>query len=314
MRARERYQALVRDTANRLAFAIGLLSAIAQLVGISNRVGRILVILVFVSCFFFLVVRFTVTYYVKSISDLRQRLIVLQLAHKNFVEAINRVIDQEGPIYGEILILTVTIGENNDADTIEEERVTTPRPRVTQRAIQPIVPANAGSIIGIDELELTATVDGRAGRITVLPITTHQKPRVWLVFPSGLTDTFTWRIKYRPRGLWAPLRENGSDTLAWNDRLVAGNGGNSLLQKLVVRFVFTTATQEPQVSELHDIGEVTGVQGLTGNRGWVVEWQDTNPAGKRYEWNLAQTVQALASVPAQSGPSTVDSGSGGGVA
>jgi len=290
MRGDEGYRALFRSVVNVFALLVGVGSGLAQLAGFSSRVGHIVLTFVGVSCLLFLVVRFTLLYYVKSDRELRQRLAALQVAHKDYVDAIDRIIDQEGPIYEETLRMTVTVGASDDADTIVEQRHTIPKPRVTQRAIRPVVPNQTEGIVGIDDLKLVVTLVEGHGRITTLPLTTHLKPRVWLVFDPGLSDPFEWKIEYRPCGLWAPLRKGGADTLAWNDRLPAGNGGNSVLKEFVVEFVFPAARRRPAVTERHGFGRCSTPRQLDGGQGWLIEWRDPDPAGHRYEWDLAQAV------------------------
>lgn len=218
--------------------------------------------------------------------DTRQELAAQQVAHQSYVEAINRIIDQEGPIYAESLELTVVIGTGDDGDTVVERRVTTPLPRVIQRAIRPIVPEGNDRIVGLDDIGLHCKIETISGTITPRPLVSTGKPRVWLVFEPGLTETFTWQISYNSRGLWAPLRARGSDYLIWNDRLPAGNGAKSVLSELTVRFVFPASDKAPTVHERHGFGRANAAEPREG--GWLIVWVDPEPAGRRYEWDLAQ--------------------------
>ena len=295
---------LLREFTSFVALIVGLGSGIAQLMGWTTGVGRVVFIGLCVISFLYLIVRFAVLFYVRRIDQARQErddarrameelrretreeLAVQQVAHQSYVEAISRIIDQEGPIYSESLELTIMIGTADDGDMIVERRVTTPRPRVTQRAIRPIVPEGSDHLIGLDDIGLHCKIENIAGTITPRPLSPTGKPRVWLVFQPGLTETFTWQISYCSRGLWAPLRKRGSDYLIWNDRLPAGNGAKSVLSELTVRFVFPASDKAPTVHERHGFGRGSAAEPREG--GWVVVWTDPEPAGHRYEWDLAQ--------------------------
>ena len=286
---------------NFVAFVVGVGAGVAQLADFSSGLGRTVLTVVGISCLLFLIIRFSLLYYVKRGGQLRreleeanQRMATLQVGHQRYVDAIDRIIDQEGPIYAESLELTITIGVEDDGDTIVERRRTVPKPRVTQRAIRPIVPDGNDRIVALDEIGLSCSLQEIAGNITVLPLARNGKPRVWLVFDPGLTEPFSWAIKYRPSGLWAPLRKDGFDYLIWNDRLPAGNGGNSILIELTVRFVFPDSDKAPNVVERHRFGEFSTPQRQNSGEGWLIVWRDPEPAGRRYEWDLAQAVRPAA--------------------
>jgi hypothetical protein len=288
-----------------VAFVVGVVSGIAQLADFSHGVGQVLLTGVGISCLLFLIVRFTLSYYVRlggqrrrELADAKRLIDTLQVGHRRYVDAIDRIIDQEGPIYAESLEIAVTVGTDDSGDSIVERRCTIPKPRVTQRAIRPIVRNDVDRIVTLEDLdlcyslqdptgELTYSLNDIAGGITILPIGRNGKPRAWLVFDPGLTEPFDWMLRYRPAGLWALLRRDGSDWLKWNDRLPAGAQSNSVLTDLVVKFVFPPSERQPAVSELHGFGSVaTPVRRDEG--GWLIVWRDPNPQGRSYEWNLAQ--------------------------
>jgi hypothetical protein len=289
-----------------VAFIVGVVSGIAQLADFSHGLGQMLLTAVGISCLLFLIVRITLSYYVRlggqrrrELAEAKRLIDTLQVGHQRYVDAIDRIIDQEGPIYAESLEITVTVGIDDDGDTIVERRRTTPKPRVTQRAIRPIVPNDGvDRIVTLDDLDLSYSLQDPtgdrvysltdiAGGITTLPIGRNGKPRAWLVFDPGLTEPFDWMLHYRPAGLWKPLRRDGSDWLKWNDRLPAGAQSNSVLTDLVVKFVFPAGERQPTVSELHGFGTVSAPARRDGG-GWVITWQDPRPQGRTYEWNLAQ--------------------------
>ncbi|MCY1142761.1 hypothetical protein OWR29_32605 [Actinoplanes sp. Pm04-4] len=280
---------LLQEFIGFVALVVGLGSGVAQLYGWPTGVGRFILAGLGSACLLYLIIRYSLLRYVRVGGKLRQELAAQQIAHQRYVEAIDRIIDQEGPIYAESLELTVTIGADDDGDTILERRRTTPKPRVTQRAIRPIVPYGNDRIIGLDDIGLKWALDRPNGGITPLPLRPTEKPRVWLVFDPGLTEPFTWQISYCSRGLWAPLRKRGYDHLVWNDRLPAGNGDNSVLSELTVRFVFPKSDKAPSVEELHRFGRIGSPEVREGG-GWVIVWTDPSPEGRRYEWNLAQAL------------------------
>ena len=306
---------ILRAFVNFIALVIGIGAGIAQLAGFSDGLGRLVLTVVGIACLLFLIVRFTLLYYVRRAGQLaaetdkaNRRTATLEVGHQRYVDAIDRIIDQEGLIYAERLALTITIGADDGGDKIEESRVTTPKPRVTQRAIRPIVPDSGDRIVGLDDIDFKAELNGIAGSITSLPLTRNHRPRAWLVFDPGLTRPFTWVVTYRPAGLWAPLRSAGFDHLIWTDRLPADSGSSSVLSELVVKFVFPDVDGNPPVvSELHHFGEFAAPRRLDGGAGWVVCWRDPQPAGRRYEWRLAQARRPVApdvpvAVPVQRRP------------
>jgi hypothetical protein len=282
---------------NFTALTVGITAGVAQLADFSDGVGQILLTVVGIACLLFLVVRFTLLYYVRRAAQLQldadkasRRATTLEVGHQRYVDAIARIIDQEGMIYTERLVLTVTIGTDDAGDRIEESRHTTPNPRVTQRAIFPIVSDSSDRLVSLEEIDFKAALTGIAGTITSLPLTRNHRPRVWLVFDPGRTEPFHWVVTYRPAGLWTPLRHEGFDRLVWTDRLPADSGGSSVLSDLVVKFVFPdTDGNAPHVTELRSFGEFQQPRRLDGGAGWLVEWHDATPAGRRYEWRLAQT-------------------------
>jgi hypothetical protein len=295
---------ILRAFVNFTALAVGISAGIAQLADFSDGVGRWVLTAVGIGCLLFLVVRFSLHYYVRRAGQLKeevdrvnQRAATVELRHQRYADAIDRIIDQEGLIYTESLHLVVTIGTDDAGDAIEERRRTTPRPRVTQRAIRPIVPDGSAALVRLEDICLSATLHTAVtGNITPLPLPSHRGPRVWLVFDPGLKSPFDWNVTYHPAGLWRPLREHGFDHLVWTDRLPADNGGGSVLDDLRVEFRFPDVDgRPPHVEELHNFGEFRPIRQITRDDGkvdhWVVEWRDAQPSGRRYEWRLAQAVR-----------------------
>jgi hypothetical protein len=125
----KRRRTILRAFVNYTVAVVGSAAGVAQLAGFSEGIGRWILTAVAVSCLLFLVVRFTLLYYVRRDEQLQvevdkanQRTATLEVGHQRYVDAIDRIIDQEGLIYRESLVLTVTIGVDDAGDKIEECR------------------------------------------------------------------------------------------------------------------------------------------------------------------------------------------------
>lgn len=311
---------ILRAFVNFTALMVGISAGIAQLASFSDGLGQWVLTAVGISCLLFLIVRFSLHYYVRRAGQLQdeadlanQRAATVELGHQRYADAIDRIIDQEGLIYTESLLLIVTIGMDDAGDKIEERRHTVPRPRVTQRAIRPIVPDGSATLTRLEDINFSATLHATiTGNITPLPLPSHSRPRVWLVFDPGLKNPFEWNVTYHPAGLWRPLRRAGFDHLVWTDRLPADNGGGSVLSDLRVEFRFPDVDgRPPHVEELHNFGEFQAARAHrqgdgSVDRWWVVAWRDSQPSGRRYEWRLAQAPRPTGADVALNAPTVPD--------
>ncbi|MFG1608436.1 hypothetical protein [Actinoplanes sp. NPDC049265] len=308
---RRPHRKILRAFVNFTALTVGISAGIAQLANLSDGLGQWLLTAVGIGCLLFLVVRFSLHYYVRRAGQLEdeaeranRRAVTVELGHRRYADAVDRIIDQEGLIYTESLHLIITIGVDDAGDAVEEQRQTTPLPRVTQRAIRPIVPDGSGALIRLEDISFRATLHPSiTGNITSLPLPSHRGPRVWLVFDPGRRNPFDWKVTYQPAGLWRPLRQDGFDHLVWTDRLPADNGGRSGLSDLRVEFRFPYVDgPPPHVEELRSVGEFQPARRTERDDGsaehWVVEWRDPRPAGRRYEWRLAQAPNRTGTDPA----------------
>lgn len=310
-------KALSRSFVNFFALVVGVSAGVAQLADLGQGPGRIILTGVGLLCLFFLVVRWWYLYYDAQIDELRERcvaledelqkaddlvatqqaqLLTLQVGHQRYLDAIEGVVDQEGPHFRERLEMTVTVGTDDDTDTVIERHHTVPGSRVPQRSFRPVLPTGATGILGLEELGLRAEVLSGSGHITPLPLVKNGHLRIWLVFDPGLTAPAEWEVTYQPKGLWRPLRQRGADSLVWTDRLPVGNGDTSVLTELVVRFVFPPSRQRPSVTERRGYGEILVPTRIEGSDSWLVEFRDRQPAGRRYEWDLAQPVRVPSTV------------------
>jgi hypothetical protein len=279
--------------------AIGVVAGTAQLAGVSGGVGRLLLTGVAAVCLLFAAVRFWASFLVArnvqlkaGIEESSRQLTAQQAWHEKYVGAIGRIIDRESPLFHERLTITVTIGADDEADKILEHRVTDPEPRVTQRAIHPIVSTYEDRISRFEDLDFRARVLRVAGNITPLPLVQKVHVlRVWLVFDPSLTNSggpVEWEVEYATRALWAPFRRDGWDRLIWHDRLPTENGGRSSLTHLTVKFVFPKSAQVPRVDEQRGFGVVTPAHEIEGTGQWLVKWDDPKPAGRTYSWELVR--------------------------
>jgi hypothetical protein len=305
---------LFRSLANFSALVVGAAAGIAQLLGLSKGWGQVVLTGVGVVCLLFLVIRWWVLFYEAKLKELeaglaecraeleaarqeielqRSQLATLQVGHQSYDEAIDHVVEQSESSYRERLEITVTIGADDDGDMIVERRHTMPTSRVTHRNFRPISTS--------DVALHTKVVEGRC-QIAALPLVNQMPLRVWLVFRPSLSTMTEWEVEYRPRGLWAPLREGGTDKLVWSDRPPISNGVLSVLDELVVKFVFPRSDAEPSVTERFGAGRMSGATRITGSTGWLVEFRDERPAGRRYVWDLAQRPPVPIPTPAQPTP------------
>jgi hypothetical protein len=274
-----------------LVTLLGAASAVTELGVLSSDIARSLLVATLLTGLLYFVIRVWQFYYVVKVRELRaqlageaDKLTLATSGHRRYLEAIERISDREKPLFSETLEVTVWIGADDDSDRIVEKRVTTPRPLVTHRTMRPVVPTSHEKIIRLDDIGFR--VQRSDGRITVLPL--HEevnKLRVWLVFDSALTARTEWQVDYRPRGLWKPLREQGWDYLAWNDRLPAATP--SAFTNFKVVFKFPETDQRPGVMERQGYGTLADPVHLADGT-WEVAWHDERPDGRRYVWDVTQ--------------------------
>jgi hypothetical protein len=289
-------KSLFRDTLNLIALSIGVLSGIGQLLQFSRGLGRLVLQLIVVGCFLFVVIRVWFVYFLarnrqlrEQLTEVHEQLTLQQVGHQDYLAAIERISDRENPYFDETLEVTVTIGADDEGDLITEKRQTNPHPRVTHLTMRPIVPEDKR--VRLDGVSFKAEMTGLAGSITALPL--RERPgflRVWLVFDPAMTGPTNWVVRYRPEGLWRPLRDRGYDVLKWDDRLPRADGAPSALTEFTVRFVFPATDRQPSVTERNGWGVCKAPQKLNGSGGWEVLWRDDHPIGRRYVWDLAQPI------------------------
>lgn len=282
-----------------LAFSgavLGAAASIAQLGFLPARIGRALLIAAGLTGLLYFVIKVWQLYFVEKIRELRAQLVseaetltVLRSAHRRCLEAIERISDREKPLFSETLEVTVCIGTDDDTDLIVEKRVTTPRPLVTNRTVRPIVPTYREQIASLDTIGFT--VHRAEGEITFIPLREQiNKLKIWIVFDPAISTRTEWRMEYRPKGLWRPLRERGFDELGWDDRLQTTDGTPSAFTSFTAVFRFPASDQSPNVTERHGHGQLTGPT-QKPDRTWEVVWRDEHPAGRRYDWDLTQSLQ-----------------------
>ncbi len=279
-----------------LAFSGTVLStvaSIAQLGVFPTRVARALLIAVGLTALLYFVIKVWQLYFVEKVRELRAQLAAeaetlthVRSAHQRCLEAIERISDREKPLFSETLEVTVCIGSDDDTDLIVEKRVTTPEPLVTNRTVRPIVPTYREQIASLHTIGFT--VHRADGEITFIPLREQiNKLKVWLVFDPAISTRTEWRMEYRPKGLWRPLRERGFDELGWDDRLQTTNGTPSAFTSFTAVFKFPASDQPPGVTERHGHGKLTR-PAQNSDRTWTVTWCDEHPAGRRYDWDLTQ--------------------------
>ncbi|MBB2947822.1 hypothetical protein FB565_007593 [Actinoplanes lutulentus] len=269
---------------------------VAQLSDFSTRILRALLVAVLVTGLLYLVIKVWQFYFVQKVKELRGQLADEALRVKsaratlqNCLEAIERISDRERPLFAETLEVTVGIGENDNADLIVERRVTTAKPLVTNRTMRPIVPVHSEQIASLESICLTAHRND--GKITLIPLREQiNKLKIWLVFDPPISSRSEWRVEYHPKGLWRPFRERGFDSLGWDDRLQSPNGRPSAFTSFTVTFRFPAGDEKPTLKERNEYGQLMACS-QNADRTWEITWRDDEPAGRRYDWDFAQSQQ-----------------------
>ncbi|WP_261556478.1 hypothetical protein [Frankia tisae] len=200
-----------------------------------------------------------------------------------YTRSIARIADREKFLYNEEVHLTVEIGRDAAEDRITERRTTTPRPFLSHRTLGLIVPTGQNKVHKVHDLDLTWNCVDRAVNMDVLPIVeVSGKTKILLIFYPGLGETFEWILSYRPKGLWDPLRENGSDYLAWDGR--APHGVNErYISRFSVSFIFPE--EHFRVGVLGNRGVGSDPERLPTGQ-WKIDWTDPHPTAFRYTWDI----------------------------
>ncbi|MET8153530.1 hypothetical protein ACIBSW_22845 [Actinoplanes sp. NPDC049668] len=273
---------------------LGVVADIAQLSVMPTGFSRFLLIAVFLTGLLYLVIQIWHLFFLEKVRELRGEVAAgaltlseVRSAHQRCLEAIERTSDRERPLFSETLEVTVIIGKDDDADLVVEKRITTPAPLVTNRTMRPIVPTYLERICSKDDIGFTAHREG--GEITVIPLREQINAlKLWLVFDPAMSVPSEWRVEYRPKGLWQPLRKQGFDHLGWDDRLQTTNGTPSAFTFFSISFHFP-AGSSPIVKELHGHGELSPPD-KNDDGTWKVVWRDKDPAGRRYDWDIGQAL------------------------
>lgn len=266
---------------------LGVFADIAQLGVPSPRVTRALLWAVGLTFLLYFVVQLWQLYFVEKIRELKADLTTAADTLAQLRSAVERINDREKLWSSETLELAITIGVDDDTDLIVERRVTVPQPLVTSRTMRPIVPTYGQRQATLDSIGFTAERDD--GEIVLYPLCEEiNRLKVLLVFEPAITTKTAWRVGYRPKGLWRPLRERGYDSLGWDDRLQNTNGSPSAFTSFQATFTFPKGKQ-PSVTERRGSGRAAApVQ--KDDETWEVVWRDEHPAGRRYDWDLTQPV------------------------
>lgn len=277
------------------AFTVPLLGLVADVTSLGvfpTQVARFLLIAVALGGLLYLSLMAWQLYYVEKVRELREQLAEqaeqlthARSAHQLRLGAIERMMDREKQLrFSETLELTVHIGESDDDDLIVEKRVTTPDQPATGTTLRPIVPTFGDQVASAEAIGFT--VHRGDGQITYIPLREQiNQLKVLLVFDPAMTTETPWKVEYRPKGLWRPLRERGFDQLGWDDRLLT-NGSPSAFTRFTAVFRFPPGEQ-PSVKERHGHGHSTEPEENPDGT-WEVVWCDEHPAGRRYDWDITQ--------------------------
>lgn len=264
-----------------VTFAFTVAAGAASLGGWDPSTARLVLRILAVASGVYLVFRLGRVHEISRIVDMKGR------GMSRYLEAIVRVCDRQTPLYEEEVYLNLVIGTNDDEDEVIQEFSTKPTPQLVQRLVRPITPFHQKGRPQFADMsfrcEVEAGDDGDT-RATILPIDMGKSPwRVWLIFEPAIAALTKWRLSYRPKGLWRPLRSEHRDTLVWNDRV--GHDGNSPMTDFRVRFTFLDRNFRPRVVEQNNLGMSTPAsRGPDGE--WIIDWHDSNPRGHRYTWEI----------------------------
>jgi hypothetical protein len=262
--------------------ALAAATGVAQL--LVNGTGRILLILVALAALAVLGARLGTGRYGR-IARLETELAAASLAIHRYRSAVERIVDRQYPLFEEEVELTIVVGDRSGEDTIVERHRTTPKPYLVYRTLRPITAANGRVRPCFEDLELTCEVDGDDTTVTVLPVSeTADGVLVLILFQPGLKRTTEWSIRYKAPRLWDPLREDGSDRLAWSPSNRDGRERTIAVTDLTVHFVFPSGARTVQVRECEELGTGPVRGSATGDR--RITWRDPAPAAQRYEWEL----------------------------
>ncbi|GAA1034262.1 hypothetical protein GCM10009557_38460 [Virgisporangium ochraceum] len=277
-----------RGIADIVALVVGLVSGTAGLAGLSAGTNRRLLFLLCIALLFFVVVRFWHRYYVARNRRLRQQLAAANKRQRQYVEALVRTMDWETSLFRDRIKITIHIGQVDAEDRVVEEWHTTPKPQLTHRAYRPIIPTDDERVVRLAEIGFTCGLTDQAGKITVLPLVEKARYlRVWLMFEPAWRTPVDWVSTYQPVGLWKRLRDTGTDRLGWQDRLPTMNNGASSLDNIEIHFIFPPSTRKPGLVERQGWGSTSDPE-PTPSGHWRIVWNDPNPAGRQYNWELTQ--------------------------
>jgi len=182
----------------------------------------------------------------------------------------------------------LTIGLDDSGDKIDETVEVRPNPQLVDRMIRPITTFDSKPPMRLPDFGFRAWVDDSANgpaQVRSRPLRIKGGLYVWLIFTPTLTKPVTWHCSYTKRALWADLRKRGHDRLVWNDDMPAN--GRSPMTDFRVTFVFNDPGFRPNVRERHGFGAGSAPRRENGGS-WVIEWQDPNPQGRRYEWEITR--------------------------
>lgn len=317
MHLSDRQKRLTLGLVNFTAVGLGTAAAIAQLLGLTSGWSQILLTGVGAAALLYLVIRWVLLTYNGRIQELtgavaerdeslqdaakqaglqRLQIAELQVGQQQYHKAIAHVADHSRSQCRETLEITAFIGVTDEADYVIERHHTKPAYPVPHRTFRPIISTGKDSRPPhIQDIRLQTRGHG-SGHITALPLVDQTPLQIWLIFEPSMNDATDWEVEYRTHGLWGPLRQTGVDRMYWNDRPPIGNGGQSILDQLVIKFVFPRSDDTPSVKEIFGVGEVAAARIEDGGN-WIVVFRDRQPAGRRYEWEIAHRPAPRRPVP-----------------
>jgi len=281
---------LIRDVTTLISFLIAIASGTAGILLLGNT-GGLIMMAIAATGLMYAAGRSYRTLMVRrrhetneQVRQLKAELQASRNRHQKYVGAVTRLIDRQSLLYDEELEVTVLVGEDDEGDEVIERHVTTPTPFLPYRSMRPLSPRDVGRWLSYEDLDLQVKVEnGETANLTVLPLfESGNTVRILVLFEPPVANTFAWTLRYRPTGLWAPLRRDGIDWLAWDARTPLGNSNESTYTRLSMHFIFPTRSAVPTVRERGGRGLVTQDSGSH-----EIHWREKRPSGTRYVWDLA---------------------------
>jgi DNA-binding CsgD family transcriptional regulator len=201
---------------------------------------------------------------------------------RRYANAVHELIDRQLPLFEERVEITLTIGEQDGQDIVNERRWTSPRPYLIYRILGPIVTEPNSPPFELDDLEPACQVKGQDIQVHIHSVRdVDGRPLLMILFQPGLHADTEWVLSYRSPNLWNPLRSVGQDKLSWSTGTF-DQRHPATTSELTFKVVFPTSWTGEQLTEQSNRGEVHTERLTTGRT--QVTWHHGAPYASAYHW------------------------------